>query len=112
MRSLRSPALIPATACSNFFPRCCAASSRDKQVAFSRPALRCWPYGCGSSFPGLRIALNAAIVGGLKQQTEIIIAQIGSFTRTEDGVVDGTIKTPAFTINARLVPADESTNAK
>jgi uncharacterized protein (DUF736 family) len=106
------PGLIPATAYSNFFPRCCAASSRDKQVAFSRPALRCGPYGCGSAVPGLRIAIKAAMVAGLKQQMEIIMAQIGSFTRGEDGVFAGTIKTLSLNIKARLVPADASTNDK
>jgi uncharacterized protein (DUF736 family) len=106
------PGLIPATACSNFFPRRCAASSRDKQVAFSRPALRCGPYGCGSAVPGLRIAIKAAMVAGLKQQTEIIMAQIGTFTRGEDGVFAGTIKTLSLNVKARLVPADASTNDK
>ena len=52
------------------------------------------------------------MVAGLKQQTEIIMAQIGTFTRGEDGVFAGTIKTLAFNIKARLVPADESTNDK
>ena len=102
----------PRNACSNFFPRCCAASSRDKQVAFSRPALRCGPYGCGSAVPGLRIAIKAAMVAGLKQKTEIIMAQIGTFTRGEDGVFAGTIKTLSLNVKARLVPADESTNDK
>jgi len=107
-----APRPDPATACSNFFPRCCAASSRDKQVAFSRPALRCGPYGCGSAVPGLRIAIKAAMVAGLKQQTEIIMAQIGTFTRGEDGVFAGTIKTLSLNVKARLVPADASTNDK
>ena len=70
------------------------------------------PYGCGSAVPGLRIAIKAAMVAGLKQQTEIIMAQIGTFTRGEDGVFAGTIKTLSLNIKARLVPADESTNDK
>jgi uncharacterized protein (DUF736 family) len=97
---------------SNFFPRWCAASSRDKQVAFTRPALRCGPYGCGSAVPVLRIAIKAAMVAGLKQQMEIIMAQIGTFTRGEDGVFAGTIKTLSLNIKARLVPADASSNDK
>jgi uncharacterized protein (DUF736 family) len=52
------------------------------------------------------------MVAGLKQQTEIIMAQIGTFTRGEDGVFAGTIKTLAFNVKARLVPADASTNDK
>ena len=40
------------------------------------------------------------------------MAQIGTFTRGEDGVFAGTIKTLSLNIKARLVPADESTNDK
>ena len=40
------------------------------------------------------------------------MAQIGTFTRTEDGSYTGTIKTLSLNIKARLVPADESTNDK
>lgn len=52
------------------------------------------------------------MVAGLKQQTEIIMAQIGTFTRGEDGVFAGTIKTLSLNVKARLVPADASTNDK
>ncbi|MFX9389583.1 DUF736 family protein, partial [Acinetobacter baumannii] len=52
------------------------------------------------------------MVAGLKQKTEIIMAQIGTFTRGEDGVFAGTIKTLSLNVKARLVPADESTNDK
>jgi hypothetical protein len=52
------------------------------------------------------------MVAGLKQQTEIIMAQIGTFTRGEDGVFAGTIKTLSLNVKARLVPADTSTNDK
>jgi hypothetical protein len=46
------------------------------------------------------------MVAGLRQQMEIIMAQIGSFTRGEDGVFAGTIKTLSLNVKARLVPAD------
>jgi uncharacterized protein (DUF736 family) len=52
------------------------------------------------------------MVAGLKQQMEIIMAQIGTFTRSEDGVFAGTIKTLSLNVKARLVPADASTNDK
>jgi hypothetical protein len=42
---------------------------------------------------GLVIAVKAAMVAGLRQQMEIIMAQIGSFTRGEDGVFIGAIRT-------------------
>ena len=38
------------------------------------------------------IAIKAAMVAGLQQQ-EITMAQIGTFTRAEDGSFTGTIKT-------------------
>src|SRR5882757_2861566 len=50
--------------------------------------------------PGLRIAIKAAMVAGLKQQMEIIMAQIGTFTRGEDGVFAGTIKTLSLNVKA------------
>lgn len=40
------------------------------------------------------------------------MAQIGSFTRGEDGVFAGTIKTLSLNVKARLVPADASSNDK
>ena len=40
------------------------------------------------------------------------MAQIGTFTRGEDGVFAGTIKTLSLNIKARLVPADASSNDK
>ncbi|NJM35440.1 MAG: DUF736 domain-containing protein [Rhodomicrobium sp.] len=40
------------------------------------------------------------------------MAQIGSFTRGEDGVYMGAIKTLALNVKARLVPAQASSNEK
>jgi uncharacterized protein (DUF736 family) len=47
-----------------------------------------------------------------KQQQEITMAQIGTFTRAEDGSYTGTIKTLALNIKARLIPAEPSQNEK
>jgi uncharacterized protein (DUF736 family) len=52
------------------------------------------------------------MVAGLKAATEIIMAQIGTFTRGEDGVFTGTIRTLAFNVKARLIPAEASQNEK
>jgi uncharacterized protein (DUF736 family) len=52
------------------------------------------------------------MVAGLKQQTEIIMAQIGSFTRGEDGMFNGTIRTLSLNVKARLIPTDASSNEK
>ena len=40
------------------------------------------------------------------------MAQIGTFTRDEDGSFTGTIKTLSFNIKARIVPAEASQNEK
>ena len=40
------------------------------------------------------------------------MAQIGTFTRAEDGSYTGTIKTLSLNIKARFVPAEASQNEK
>ena len=40
------------------------------------------------------------------------MAQIGTFTRTEDGSYTGTIKTLSLNIKARFLPAEPSENEK
>ena len=40
------------------------------------------------------------------------MAQIGTFTRAEDGSYTGTIKTLSLNIKARLLPAEPSENEK
>src|SRR5215831_132029 len=47
-----------------------------------------------------------------KQQQEITMAQIGTFTRAEDGSYTGTIKTLSLNIKARFLPAEPSENEK
>src|SRR3977135_1424695 len=46
------------------------------------------------------------------QQQEITMAQIGTFTRAEDGSYTGTIKTLSLNIKARFIPAESSQNEK
>ena len=52
------------------------------------------------------------MVAGLEQQQEITMAQIGTFTRAEDGSYTGTIKTLSLNIKVRFVPAEPSQNEK
>ena len=40
------------------------------------------------------------------------MAQIGTFTRDDDGVFNGTIRTLSLNVKARLIPADSSSNEK
>ena len=65
-------------------------SSRDNKIA--QPAiLRCAAglKAAGRSLRRSKIAIKAAMVAGLQQQ-EITMAQIGTFTRAEDGSFTGT----------------------
>jgi uncharacterized protein (DUF736 family) len=43
---------------------------------------------------------------------EITMAQIGTFTRGEDGTLSGTIRTLSLNVKARLIPAEPSQNGK
>jgi uncharacterized protein (DUF736 family) len=86
-------------------------SSRVNKIA--QPAiLRCAAglKAAGRSLRRSGIAIKAAMVAGLQQQ-EITMAQIGTFTRAEDGSFTGTIKTLSLNIKARFLPA-EKTNEK
>jgi uncharacterized protein (DUF736 family) len=47
-----------------------------------------------------------------KQQQEITMAQIGTFTRAEDGSYTGTIKTLLLNIKVRFLPTEPSDNEK
>lgn len=40
------------------------------------------------------------------------MAQIGTFTRGDDGILSGTIRTLSLNVKARFVPADPSSNEK
>jgi uncharacterized protein (DUF736 family) len=59
-----------------------------------------------------KIAIKAAMAAGLEQQQEITMAQIGTFTRAEDGSYTGTIKTLSLNIKARFLPVETSGNEK
>jgi uncharacterized protein (DUF736 family) len=40
------------------------------------------------------------------------MAQIGTFTRGDDGILSGTIRTLSLNVKARFVPAEASSNEK
>ena len=48
----------------------------------------------------------------LRQIKEVTMAQIGSFTRGDDGILSGTIRTLSLNVKARFVPAEASSNEK
>jgi uncharacterized protein (DUF736 family) len=69
--------------------------------------------GCGPAVPALKDRHPGRDGRGLgSNKQEIVMAQIGAFTRGEDGVFTGTIRTLALNIKARLTPAETSSNKK
>ena len=98
-----SPASIPQRLGCDFLP---LPDHPARQVARG-PGSRI-PRATRNSRPAvvaLSIAIKAAVGAGLKQQTEITMAQIGFFTRGEDGPqFGGTIRTLPSTSKPALFP--------
>jgi uncharacterized protein (DUF736 family) len=57
-------------------------------------------------------AIKAAVVAVLEATKETTMAQIGTFTRGEDGTFSGVIRTLSLNVKARFIPAESSTNEK
>jgi uncharacterized protein (DUF736 family) len=96
-----------------FFPRAKAHSSRNQESpAVGILRMRSGRKRCG--VVRLRPVDRHRGRGGrgARNQQEIIMAQIGTFTRNEDGTYVGAIKTLSLNIKARLVPAESSANEK
>jgi uncharacterized protein (DUF736 family) len=113
VRSLRSPALPRNGLLAIFFPCADAHSSRNNKIA-RRAILRFAPglKAAGQPSRRFRTAIKARDGRGAQTVKEITMAQIGTFTRDEDGSFTGTIKTLSLNIKARIVPAEASQNEK
>jgi uncharacterized protein (DUF736 family) len=62
--------------------------------------------------PGAPDRHKAAMVAGLEHsKRSYTMSQIGSFTRGNDGVYTGTIKTLAIDAKARLIPSDPASTS-
>ena len=86
-------------------------SSRDKKLGSCRPPLALRPKVRGGR-PGAPDRHKAAMVAGLEHsKRSYIMSQIGSFTRSNDGVYTGAIKTLAIDAKARLVPSDPASTS-
>lgn len=57
-------------------------------------------------WPRLSDAIEAALGGFEHEHLEVIMAQIGSFTRDETGVFTGTIRTLTLNVKATIRPVD------
>jgi len=89
----------------------CRHSSRTKKAV--RPpsfaALR--PEAGASSIAfGLSIAIEAAMGAVPSTDRRHTMATIGSFTKSDDGIFSGTIKTLTLTIKARFVPVGKKSD--
>jgi uncharacterized protein (DUF736 family) len=96
----------------NFLPLGFAHSSRDQKVARRHPPLRFGPQADAASIvSGLSVAIETAMVAARKQRARrTIMANIGTFTKTENGFV-GEIVTLTFQAkNVRLVPEANGSN--
>jgi uncharacterized protein (DUF736 family) len=110
----RGPASSPQRRRAIFFPADHSGRLPRETTRSLSAILRCAAGLAAACRPsrGLVIAIKAAMVAGLRQQMEIIMAQIGSFTRGEDGVFIGIIRTLSLNVKASLIPADASSNEK
>ncbi|WP_456305878.1 DUF736 domain-containing protein [Komagataeibacter xylinus] len=76
----------------------------NKKPGRRRPPLRCGPTGAGQPSRCLQTAIEAAW-GGVDTLTgDTTMAQIGTFTRTEDGIFNGTIRTLNINVKATIRP--------
>jgi len=102
-----SPTSSPQRPDADLFPRRIAASSRGKKLALQPSSAALRPCGCG---PVARRPCDRHQGRGGRdriQRTETTMAQIGTFTRNDDGSFTGTIKTLTLNIKARFVPTEK-----
>jgi uncharacterized protein (DUF736 family) len=100
----RRAGLVPATASPTFFPGVCHAflANQEARLPPSSAALR--PHGCRSAVRRLKTATEAAWGGSGEQSGDTTMAQIGTFTRNEDGSFNGTIRTININTKATIKP--------
>src|SRR5882757_11047759 len=87
------------------------AQQQDRSTR--HPPLCCGPEGCGSAVAALTDRRQGPRWSRVQTAVkEITMAQIGTFTRDEDGSYTGTIRTLSLNIKVRFVPAEPSQNEK
>jgi uncharacterized protein (DUF736 family) len=114
MPSLRSPALPRNGLLAIFFPWASPiprATTRSLDPP-SSAALRAVKAAVRPSQRGQRAVKGPRWSRVHRAVKEITMAQIGSFTRDEDGSYTGTIRTLSLNIKVRFVPAESSQNEK
>src|SRR5882757_6645044 len=87
------------------------AQQQDRSAR--HPPLRYGPEGCGSAVAALTDRCQGPRWSRVYRAVkEITMAQIGSFTRDEDGSYTGFIRTVTLNIRARFVVAEPSQNER
>jgi uncharacterized protein (DUF736 family) len=101
---LASSGLWPATAPPTFFPCACRAflARQEARLPPSFAALR--PCGCKPAGRRRSTAVEAASGGFAQQSGDTTMAQIGTFTRGEDGSFNGSIRTLNINVKATIRP--------
>ena len=95
----------------DFLPLGFAHSSRGKKVYHHHPLLRSGPLaGASSIASGLPIAIEAAVVAGLKQPRRSEMANIGSFKKVGNEFQGEIVTLSLQTKNVRIVPETNRAN--
>jgi uncharacterized protein (DUF736 family) len=103
-RVWRRPGLVPCNGSADLLPLRWRAflASQEARLPPSSTALR--PCGCRSAVRRLKTAIEAAWGGFEEQSGEMTMAQIGIFTRGDDGTFTGTMRTLTINIKATIKP--------
>jgi uncharacterized protein (DUF736 family) len=105
---LKPSIFLPAIAGFGFLPHAGKpALLSDNKTAPRHPPLAFRAFGCGQDRPRQLIAIEAAmVVASNEKQRRMTMANIGTFTKAEDGTLSGFIKTLQLNTKARFVPLD------
>src|SRR3546814_17633717 len=81
-------------------------SARGKKPGLGRPPLVCGPAGAGPSSARLIDRLSRPHQAASHHLKEVIMAQIGSFNRGENGVYTGEIRTLPLSVKPSIPPSE------
>jgi uncharacterized protein (DUF736 family) len=103
---LKPSIFLPAIAGFGFLPHAGKpALLSDNKTAPRHPPLAFRAFGCGQDRPRQLIAIEAAmVVASNEKPRRMTMANIGTFTKAEDGTLSGFIKTLQLNTKARFVP--------
>jgi uncharacterized protein (DUF736 family) len=111
IRSLTLTGLDPATAALRLSSPALRAFLAQQETLARPSSAVLRAFGCGPAAEALLTAIRPREARSETAVKEITMAQIGSFTRSDDGF-NGTIHTLTLNIRARFVPAEASQNDK